>query len=198
MTPVEQLRTAFAVLNLKAIDARLEGLLETASKKERSYAYFLLEVMNTEADARWQRDLKARLQLAHLVYAKTFSQSDFSFHPPIENRRIRKLRTLRFVHEASNAILLDPPGAGKAHIVVSLGETAIQSGCGAYFMTAEVPADRFCAPTRHAAFGPPPLSFTRKRVAWRMTKLSPPTLQCVRFNLQPRETSASDTPASRR
>lgn len=136
MTPVEQLRTTLAALSLTAIDARLEGLLETASKKEPSYADFLLEVMNTEADARRQRYLKARLQLAHLPYIKTFDQFDFGFQPSIDERQIRELRTLRFVHEASNVILLGPPGVGKAHLAVALAETAIQSGNGAYFMTA--------------------------------------------------------------
>jgi DNA replication protein DnaC len=79
MTPVEQLRTTLAALSLTAIYARLEGLLENAAKKEPSYGDFLLEVMNTEADARRQRYLKARLQLAHLPYVKTFDQFDFSF-----------------------------------------------------------------------------------------------------------------------
>ena len=136
MTPVEQLRTTLAALSLTAIDARLEGLLENAAKKEPSYADFLLEVMNTEADARRQRYLKARLQLAHLPYIKTFDQFDFGFQPSIDERQIRELRTLRFVHEASNVILLGPPGVGKTHLAVSLAETAIQSGNGAYFMTA--------------------------------------------------------------
>ena len=136
MTPVEQLRTTLAALSLTAIDARLEGLLENAAKKEPSYGDFLLEVMNTEADARRQRYLKARLQLAHLPYIKTFDQFDFGFQPSINERQIRELRTLRFVHEASNVILLGPPGVGKTHLAVSLAETAIQSGNGAYFMTA--------------------------------------------------------------
>ena len=136
MTTVEQLRTTLAGLSLTAIDARLEGLLETASKKEPSYADFLLEVMSAEADARRQRYLKARLQLAHLPYIKTFDQFDFGFQPSIDERQIRELRTLRFVHEASNVILLGPPGVGKTHLAVSLAETAIQSGNGAYFMTA--------------------------------------------------------------
>jgi DNA replication protein DnaC len=136
MTPVEQLRSTLGALSLTAIDARLEGLLEGAAKKEPSYADFLLEVMNTEADARRQRYLKARLQLAHLPYMKTFDQFDFSFQPSIDERQIRELRTLRFVHEASNVILLGPPGVGKTHLAVSLAETAIQSGNGAYFMTA--------------------------------------------------------------
>jgi hypothetical protein len=48
--------------------------------------------------------------LAHLPYVKTFDQFDFAFQPSIDERQIRELRTLRFVHEASNVILLGPPG----------------------------------------------------------------------------------------
>jgi DNA replication protein DnaC len=136
MTPLEQLRTTLAALNLKAVDARLETLLEGASKKEPSYADFLLEVMSTESDARRQRYLKTRLQLAHLPYVKTFDQFDFGFQPSIDERQIRELRTLRFVHEASNVILLGPPGVGKTHLAVALAEAAIQAGQAAYFMTA--------------------------------------------------------------
>lgn len=75
MTPIEQLRTSLATLSLTAIDSRLEALLETAAKKEPSYAELLAEVINAEADARRQRYLKARLQLAHLPYLKPSSSS---------------------------------------------------------------------------------------------------------------------------
>src|SRR5438477_4997898 len=74
---LEPLRTTLAALSLTAIEARLETLLENASKKEPAYADFLLEVMSAEADARRQRYLKTRLQLAHLPYVKTFDQFDF-------------------------------------------------------------------------------------------------------------------------
>src|ERR1700753_4084448 len=136
MTPLERLRTTLTALSLTAMDARLGPLLESASKQEPSYADFLLEVLSAEADARRQRYLKTRLQLAHLPYIKTFDQFDFSFQPSIDERQIRELRTLRFVHDASNVILLGPPGVGKTHLAVALAETAIQSGQAAYFMTA--------------------------------------------------------------
>src|SRR5690349_7096588 len=136
MTTLERLRTMLSALSLTAIDARLEVLLESASKKNPAYADFLLDVVSAEADARRQRYLKTRLQLAHLPYVKTFDQFDFAFQPSIDERQIGELRTLRFVHEASNVILLGPPGVGKTHLAVALAETSIQSGQAAYFMTA--------------------------------------------------------------
>jgi DNA replication protein DnaC len=136
MTPIERLQSILAGLGLTAVEARLEGLLERASKSEPSYADFLLEVLGTEAEARRARYLKTRLQLAHLPYVKTFGQFDFSFQPSIDERQIRELQTLRFVHEASNVILLGPPGVGKTHLAVALAEAAIQAGQAAYFRTA--------------------------------------------------------------
>jgi len=136
MTALERLRTTLAALNLTAIDARLDALLESAAKDDPTYADFLLEVMSTEADARRQRYLKTRLQLAHLPYVKTFDQFDFAFQPSIDERQVRELQTLRFVHDASNVILLGPPGVGKTHLAVALAETAIRAGQPAYFMTA--------------------------------------------------------------
>jgi len=136
VTAIEQLQETLSGLGLAAVEARLEGLLEQAAKKEPSYGDFLLEVLTTESDARRQRYLKTRLQLAHLPYIKTFDQFDFSFQPSIDERQIRELRTLRFVHEASNVILLGPPGVGKTHLAVALAEAAIRASQAAYFMTA--------------------------------------------------------------
>ena len=136
MTPIERLQNMLNTLGLKAVEARLEGLLEQAAKKETSYAEFLDELLACEVEARRSRYLRARLQLAHLPFVKTFEQFDFGFQPSIDERQIRELRTLRFVHEASNAIFLGPPGVGKTHLSVALAEAAIQAGFGAYFMTA--------------------------------------------------------------
>lgn len=136
MTAIDNLQATLNGLGLKAVEARLENLLEQASKKEPSYADFLQDLLSCEVEARRSRYLRARLQLAHLPFLKTFDQFDFSFQPSIDERQIRELRSLRFIHEASNVILLGPPGVGKTHLSVALAEAAIQSGFGAYFMTA--------------------------------------------------------------
>ena len=107
-TAIERLQTALDTLRLKAVEARLESLLEQASKKEPSYADFLEELLSCEVEARRGRYLRARLQLAHLPFVKTFEQFDFSFQPSIDERQIRELCSLRFIHEASNVIFLGP------------------------------------------------------------------------------------------
>jgi DNA replication protein DnaC len=133
---IEQLRSVLGSLGLTALEAKLEALLEQAAKATPSYGDFLLDVLGAETAARQQRYLKARLQLAHLPYVKTFAQFDFGFQPSIDERQIRELQTLRFVHEASNVCLLGPPGVGKTHLAVALAEATIRAGQAAYFITA--------------------------------------------------------------
>ena len=154
-TPIERLQTALETLGLKAVQARLENLLEQASKKETSYADFLDELLSYEVEARRTRYLRARLQLAHFPFVKTFEQFDFGFQPSLDERQIRELRSLRFIHEASNVILLGPPGVGKTHLSVALAEEAIRSGLGAYFITAHGSGGGLGAGVSRRAAGPP-------------------------------------------
>ena len=112
MTPIERIQNALQSLGLKAVEARLEALLEQASKNESSYADFLDGLLGCEVDARRSRYLRARLQLAHLPFVKNFDQFEFGFQPSIDERQIRELRTLRFIHEASNVIFLGPCDPG--------------------------------------------------------------------------------------
>ena len=136
MTTIERLQGTLNTLGLKAVEARLEGLLEQAAKKEPSYADFLDELLELRSRCAPQRYLRARLQLAHLPFVKTFDQFDFAFQPSIDERQIRELRTLRFVHEAQQCDFSGAAGVGKTHLSVALAEAAIQAGFGAYFMTA--------------------------------------------------------------
>lgn len=136
MSVVARLHTSLATLGLTEADAVLEAHLERAAHEERAYADFLADLLAREVEARRTRYLRTRLRLAHLPYIKTLSQFDLSFQPSIDERQIRELQTLRFVHDASNVILLGPPGVGKTHLAVALAIEAVHAGFGAYFRTA--------------------------------------------------------------
>lgn len=122
-------------LGLSQAEEVVEAPLERASKEDLPYAQFLSELLRSEADARRSRYLKTRMRLAHLPYVKTLAAFDFAFQPSNDERRVRELQTLRFVHESSNVILLGPPGVGKTHLSVALCVEAIGAGFGAYFIT---------------------------------------------------------------
>jgi DNA replication protein DnaC len=133
---LEKLHGTLAALELTAADAGLAAHLERAGKEEPSYAQFLCDLLEEERTARQDRVLATRLRVAHLPYQKTLEQFDFAFQPSIDRRQIRELETLRFVQEASNVILLGPPGVGKTHLAIALAIAAIRGGSSAYFATA--------------------------------------------------------------
>lgn len=133
---LERLHATLTQLGLTEMDTVLEAHLERATQAETTYADFLCALLVAEAEARGARQLQARLRLASLPGTKTLSQFDFGFQPSIDERQVRELASLTFVAEASNVILLGPPGVGKTHLAVALTVEAIRGGYSAYFITA--------------------------------------------------------------
>src|SRR3989441_5788439 len=89
-TAIERLQTALDTLRLKAVEARLESLLEQASKKEPSYADFLEELLSCEVEARRSRCLRrseehtSELQsLAYLVCRLLLEKKNYYMLPTI-------------------------------------------------------------------------------------------------------------------
>lgn len=133
---LERLHSAMVTLQLSEADALLENHLEGAVQQERTYADFLCLLLEAEVEARRTRALAARMRMASLPSPKRLSQFDFAFQPSIDERQVRELATLRFVSDASNIILLGPPGVGKTHLAVGLAVEAIAGGNSVSFVTA--------------------------------------------------------------
>ena len=133
---MERLRSALAALQLAESDALLDMHLEAAAQQERTYAEFLCLLLEAEVEARRTRALAARMRMAGLPSPKTLGQFDFAFQPSVDERQVRELATLRFVSDASNVILLGPPGVGKTHLALGLAVEAIAGGHSVSFVTA--------------------------------------------------------------
>ena len=133
---MERLRGALTTLQLGECDALLDMHLEAAAQQERTYAEFLCLLLEAEVEARRTRALAARMRMAGLPTPKTLGQFDFAFQPSVDERQVRELATLRFVSDASNVILLGPPGVGKTHLALGLAVEAIAGGHSVSFVTA--------------------------------------------------------------
>jgi DNA replication protein DnaC len=151
-------------LSLSEADATLEAHLERAAVAPLSYAELLCELLESEVNTRHDRYLSTRLKLAHLPYQKTLEQFDFGFQPSIDERQIRELRTQRYVHDASNVILLGPPGVGKTHLSVGLAIESIKAGMSAYFITANEMIQNLSAAAREARLAKRLQVYVRPRV----------------------------------
>ncbi len=110
---LERLHGLLDELKMTEADALLEAHLQRASQADRPYADFLLDLLEAEARARQEERFRQALKRSRLPVLKTLEQFDFAFQPSIDQSQVRELRTLRFVHEAGNIVLLGPPGVGK-------------------------------------------------------------------------------------
>ena len=114
----------------------LDSRLDAAASKQMPYPDLLADLLGVEVAARRERYLTTRTRLAKLPFHRTLEQFDFAFQPSIDERQVKELASLAFVSEATNLLLLGPPGVGKTHLAVALALRAIENGYGAYFVRA--------------------------------------------------------------
>ena len=133
---LEQARQYLESLGLKQAVEVLDNTLDTAASKQLTYPEMLEQLLGVEVDARRERYLSTRTKMAHFPFQRTLEQFDFAFQPSIDERQVKELANLAFVAEATNILLLGPPGVGKSHLAVALAKEAIGRGYGAYFVRA--------------------------------------------------------------
>ena len=136
MIALEQARQYMESLGLTEAVEVLDSRLDAAASKQMPYPEMLADLLGVEVSARRERYLTTRTRLAKLPFHRTLEQFDFAFQPSIDERQVKELASLAFVSEATNLLLLGPPGVGKTHLAVALALRAIENGHGAYFVRA--------------------------------------------------------------
>jgi DNA replication protein DnaC len=96
----------------------------------------LLDVLREEARLREQRSTAERLKLAYLPTFKDFEHFDTDFQKSISVKELEQLSQLEWIDALYNVILIGPPGTGKTHIALAIGNKAVRDGgCRVAFHT---------------------------------------------------------------
>lgn len=135
------------LLRLKMFTAEkvVDSTLEYAVSNESSFLEVLDHLLSEEVKARRSSIIDSRTKLAHLPVRKRLEDFDLGFQPSIDKRQFDDLRTLRFLAEEENVILLGPPGVGKTHIAIGLGLAAIEAGYSVFYISAAALVERMRA-----------------------------------------------------
>ena len=129
----ERLHGNLLKLRMFAAESVLDSVLEKAAADDSSTVDVLDRLVDDEVRARKASSVATMTRLAHFPVKKTLEEFDPSFQPSIDKKVFADLRSLRFIANDENVILLGPPGVGKTHIAVGLGIEAIKAGYSAYY-----------------------------------------------------------------
>lgn len=132
----ERVHDHLSKLGLDTMNTILDNHLEATTKEEKSFLDVLDGLLQEEVQVRRSRAIETRTRLARFPVRKTLDEYDLSFQPSIDRKVIDDLRTLRFVHNQENVLLLGPPGVGKTHLAVGVGLQAARGGFSVYYTTA--------------------------------------------------------------
>jgi DNA replication protein DnaC len=99
----------------------------------------LLEILRAEASLREERASAERLKQARFPTFKDFKHFDTDFQQGITAKELEQLANLEWIDALYNVILIGPPGTGKTHIALAIGNKAVrEGGCKVAFQTMDV------------------------------------------------------------
>lgn len=149
----QQVRGHLATLRLAAAAEALPAELERAAADKLSHTAFLQRLLAIEVTATETRRQASLARFACLPAPWQLTDFDFDAQPSVDRKLVAELGTLRFLEDATNVLLIGPPGVGKTMLAVGLGHAAVAAGYRTYYTTAAdlVARCRRSPPPRRAA-----------------------------------------------
>ena len=132
----QQLRSHLAYLRLAAAAEALPGELDHARAENLGHSEFLCRLLALEVEATEVRRRAGLERFASLPSPWRLSDFDFSAQPSVDKKLVDELGTLRFLEDATNVLLIGPPGVGKTMLAVGLARASIEAGYRTYYTTA--------------------------------------------------------------
>src|SRR5487761_543093 len=132
----QELRAHLAYLRLSAAAEALPGELEHARTNDLGHSEFLNRLLEIEVVATETRRRTGLERFASLPSPWRLQDFDFSAQPSVDQKLVGELATLRFLEDATNVLLIGPPGVGKTMLAIGLARASIEAGYRTYYTTA--------------------------------------------------------------
>ena len=132
---LERIHENLVKLRMFSSEAVVDSQLEQAASKGSPLVEVIDTILDQEVKSRRASAIDTRTRLSGIPVKKTLDEFDLTFQPSIDKAMFDDLKTLRFVHNADNLILLGPPGVGKTYLGISFGIAAIEAGFTVYYVT---------------------------------------------------------------
>ncbi len=138
MTDLDRIKDKLINLRLKVMAQHLETLVKEANEKNRDFLFVLEQLVDLEAEHRWQNAIKLRFQQSRLNEKITIDQFDFNHHKSRKDQKtqILNLLNLEFVREHKDVILIGNPGTGKTFLAKSIAYAACNANIKVLYTTA--------------------------------------------------------------
>ena len=138
MTKIDRIKDKLINLRLKVMAQHLETLVKEANEKNRDFLFVLEQLVDLEAEHRWQNAIKLRFQQSRLNEKITIDQFDFNHHKSRKDQKtqILNLLNLEFVREHKDVILIGNPGTGKTFLAKSIAYAACNANIKVLYTTA--------------------------------------------------------------
>ena len=136
MHSIEHLSGQLRSLRLNSLSQAAGNLIAQAEENELSYLQFAQQLFDHELQSRNHRRIEINQRKAGFPVEKQLEEFDYRAQSSISKRQVNQLLDFSFIDERDNLIFIGPPGVGKTHLAIGIGQKAIQAGYKVMFTTA--------------------------------------------------------------
>src|SRR5690554_3188287 len=136
MGMLEHTAAQYRSLRLSAIASELTQLLADAEEGEMSYLSFANRLAEHELSRRQSSRVQRNHKAAGFPAQKHLEGFDYRHQTTITKRQINALLDFAFLDNRENLVFIGPPGVGKTHLAIGIGQKAIEAGYRVLFRNA--------------------------------------------------------------